>query len=117
MDQHRLDNGRIAATVKAAGAELVSLADARGHEFLWQAGPAWPRHAPVLFPIVGRLAADRGLYAARRIEVSGVGWLEGKNGSDWIALSRNRQDIAPLVVNSQWQPLAASPSTPRIVSC
>lgn len=23
---------------------------------MWQAGPAWPRHAPILFPIVGELA-------------------------------------------------------------
>ncbi len=26
---------------------------------LWQAAPAWPRHAPILFPIVGRLRDDR----------------------------------------------------------
>ncbi|MCJ9734508.1 aldose 1-epimerase family protein, partial [Bradyrhizobium sp. PRIMUS42] len=26
--------------------------------FVWQAGPEWPRHAPLLFPIVGRLAKD-----------------------------------------------------------
>ena len=58
MDQHRIDNGYISATIKAAGAELCSLADAAGREMLWQAGPAWPRHAPVLFPIVGRLAND-----------------------------------------------------------
>jgi hypothetical protein len=25
---------------------------------LWQAGPAWPKHAPVLFPIVASLAND-----------------------------------------------------------
>jgi galactose mutarotase-like enzyme len=25
---------------------------------LWQAGPQWPRHAPLLFPIVGRLKND-----------------------------------------------------------
>ncbi|MCW2622271.1 MAG: aldose epimerase, partial [Frankiales bacterium] len=25
---------------------------------MWQAGPAWPRHAPVLFPVVGRLPGD-----------------------------------------------------------
>jgi galactose mutarotase-like enzyme len=58
MAQHRLDNGRIAAAVNTAGAELCSLVDTRGREFLWQAGAAWPRHAPVLFPIVGRLAND-----------------------------------------------------------
>jgi len=49
---------RIAARVKALGAELCSLTDAAGQEYLWQAGEAWPRHAPVLFPIVGRLHGD-----------------------------------------------------------
>jgi galactose mutarotase-like enzyme len=59
MDRHTLDNGQISASVKRLGAELCSLRDTSGHEFLWQAGAAWPRHAPNLFPIVGRLAEDR----------------------------------------------------------
>lgn len=46
------------ATIKAQGAEMCSLKDQDGLEFIWQAGPAWPRHAPLLFPIVGRLAND-----------------------------------------------------------
>jgi galactose mutarotase-like enzyme len=54
-----LRKGGLAAQVSAAGAELCSLRDARGRELIWQAGPAWPRHAPVLFPIVGRLKDDR----------------------------------------------------------
>lgn len=58
MDRHTLGNGRITATVKADGAELCSLRDPQGREVLWQAEPAWPRHAPILFPIVGRLKGD-----------------------------------------------------------
>jgi galactose mutarotase-like enzyme len=58
MDRHVLSNGTLSATVKADGAELCSLRDAAGEEMLWQAGPVWPRHAPVLFPIVGRLKGD-----------------------------------------------------------
>lgn len=65
-----------------------------------------------LAPIVARLAADRGLYGARRVEVDGSGWPAGKSGSDWIVLSRSAGDIAPLIVNHQWRPLAALPSTP-----
>jgi galactose mutarotase-like enzyme len=57
-DTHTISAGGIAATVKADGAELCSLQAAGGLELLWQAGPAWPRHAPWLFPIVGRLAND-----------------------------------------------------------
>ncbi|MCW2238452.1 aldose 1-epimerase family protein [Azospirillum canadense] len=62
MDRHTIDNGRLSATIKADGAELCSLRTADGVELLWQAGPEWPRHAPVLFPIVGRLKDDRLLH-------------------------------------------------------
>jgi spermidine synthase len=65
-----------------------------------------------LAPIVGRLAADRGLHAVRRLEASGKDWPEGKSGSEWVAMSRNPADIAPLVTNNGWTPLAPSPSTP-----
>ncbi|AZZ48705.1 aldose 1-epimerase family protein [Rathayibacter rathayi] len=47
---------RIALTT--AGAEMTSLRDGEGREYLWQAGPEWRRHAPVLFPIIGRLPGD-----------------------------------------------------------
>jgi galactose mutarotase-like enzyme len=62
VDQHKLDNGRLSAVIKSDGAELCSLRGAGGTELLWQADPVWPRHAPVLFPIVGRLKDDRLLH-------------------------------------------------------
>ena len=44
--------------VSTHGAELQSI-KANGREFLWQGAPAfWGRRAPILFPIVGRLAND-----------------------------------------------------------
>lgn len=58
MDIHTIQTDRISAAIKANGAELCSLKSADGLELLWQAGPEWPRHAPVLFPIVGRLKND-----------------------------------------------------------
>jgi galactose mutarotase-like enzyme len=57
-DRFTISNGRVMATIKADGAELCSLKNADGQEVLWQAGPEWPRHAPILFPIVGRLKGD-----------------------------------------------------------
>ncbi len=57
-DRFTISNGQVMATIKADGAELCSLKNADGHEVLWQAGPEWPRHAPILFPIVGRLKGD-----------------------------------------------------------
>jgi galactose mutarotase-like enzyme len=41
------------------GAELQSIIDAKGHEYLWQADPEyWPRHSPILFPIVCSVEKD-----------------------------------------------------------
>jgi galactose mutarotase-like enzyme len=57
-ERHTVRDGAIEATIKVYGAELCSLKDAQGVELIWQAGPAWPRHAPLLFPIVGRLKGD-----------------------------------------------------------
>ena len=61
-EEHRIGDG-LTAVVAAQGAELHSVRTEGGRELLWQAGPQWPRHAPVLFPIVGRLAGDRLLHA------------------------------------------------------
>jgi galactose mutarotase-like enzyme len=58
LEHYTIGNGSLCAIIKQAGAELCSLKDARDHELIWQAGPAWPRHAPILFPIVGRLKND-----------------------------------------------------------
>lgn len=57
-DQHSFTSAGIAASVTANGAELCQLRDAAGLDYLWGADPVWPRHAPVLFPIVGRLRND-----------------------------------------------------------
>ena len=48
-----LKNERIAIKVAPLGAELQSITDNNGREYLWQADPDfWPRHSPILFPIV-----------------------------------------------------------------
>lgn len=57
MDIHRLHTGAAEAVIAARGAELQSLR-LGGRDLLWEAGPLWPRHAPLLFPIVGRLGDD-----------------------------------------------------------
>ncbi len=44
--------------VSTHGAELISLV-ANGREYLWNGDPKyWGRHAPILFPVVGKLADD-----------------------------------------------------------
>lgn len=64
MPDVRIGNGVLEAAVSALGAELQSLRRLdTGLEHLWQGDAAsWPRRAPVLFPIVGRLRGDRYLW-------------------------------------------------------
>jgi galactose mutarotase-like enzyme len=61
MAQHVLENEQLIAKFKTEGAELTSVKDKdSGQEYIWQAEPTvWARHAPVLFPIVGRLKDDQ----------------------------------------------------------
>lgn len=51
-----LQNGRLRAEIDTLGAQLTSVQDVHGTEYIWQADPAvWGRHAPNLFPFIGRL--------------------------------------------------------------
>lgn len=94
-DSHTLRGERIAATISAQGAELVSLRNAEGTELLWQAGPQWPRHAPVLFPIVGKLKHDTLRHGGKTYPMTQHGfardrrfsWLEQGQRSCKLALT------------------------------
>ena len=49
----QIKNDKLTVTVSKHGAELQSIKDANGKEYLWQADPKfWDRHSPLLFPIV-----------------------------------------------------------------
>lgn len=52
-----ITSGALTARIDPFGAELVSLTDAAGREYIWSGDPAWwSGRAPLLFPIVGALA-------------------------------------------------------------
>lgn len=55
-----LKNEFLTVQINEKGAELTSVVDNEEHfEYMWQGDEAtWNRHAPVLFPIVGRLQND-----------------------------------------------------------
>lgn len=56
MTVYQLKNDFLTVQVKSLGAEVISIKNSEETEFIWQANPSvWGRHAPVLFPIVGRL--------------------------------------------------------------
>ena len=57
MSTHILENRFLRAAVSDAGAELTSVMDLeKNTERIWTADPAvWNRHAPILFPFVGKV--------------------------------------------------------------
>lgn len=47
---------QLRAEISCLGAELISLRDAAGREYIWQReSGVWGRSAPLLFPVIGRL--------------------------------------------------------------
>ncbi len=72
---HTIENEFLQVSVNDHGAELCSIFDKeKNREVIWQADPAfWKRHAPVLFPNVGRHYLDhfRTLGSGRQIRLSG----------------------------------------------
>ena len=83
-DGHTLRGEGIAATILTHGAELCSLQNAQGLELLWQAGEVWPRHAPLLFPIVGKLKNDELHHRGKTYPMTQHG-VARDHRFDWLA--------------------------------
>lgn len=65
-----ITSGDLTARINPFGAELWSLTDRQGREFMTDADPAfWSGHAPLLFPIVGGLNAGRYRLDGREYEL------------------------------------------------
>jgi galactose mutarotase-like enzyme len=88
---HTLRSTEVTAIIKQHGAELCSLKDKAGRELIWQAGAEWPRHSPLLFPIVGRVKNDE-------IHHHGVTYPMGQHGlardHDFAWVSRDDRSCA-----------------------
>ena len=70
MATYTIENEKLSVTIAAHGAELSSIYDKENdRELVWQADPTfWNRHAPVLFPNVGKYYADILLIMAKNIQ-------------------------------------------------
>ncbi|WP_408736588.1 aldose 1-epimerase family protein [Acetobacter sicerae] len=101
-DRFVFGDEKLTATVSAQGAELVSLTLPDGADVLWNAGPAWRRHSPVLFPIVGRLPDDRATIDGKSYRMTQHGfardclfrWVEQKPDSCTLSLEADDQTLA-----------------------
>ncbi len=86
MPNHSLAAAGVTARIKSHGGELCSLTAPDGTELIWQAHPAWPRHSPILFPIVGTLRDNRYRHAGKTYELGRHGFAREAQ-FDWVARS------------------------------
>ncbi len=58
-----ISNDKLTVSIKTEGAEICSIQNKNGTEFMWNANPdVWGSHAPVLFPIIGSLKHKHFVY-------------------------------------------------------
>jgi galactose mutarotase-like enzyme len=77
---YTISNGLLQATIQGKGAELSSLIVlATGHKYMWPAGSEWPKHSPVLFPIVGTLKQNTYYFNNKAYQLPRHGFARDKN--------------------------------------
>ncbi len=94
--KYQLHSKNLSIEIQSHGAELSSVKSIDGIEYIWQADPAvWGRHAPILFPIVGKLKDSKYKYDQKVYELSQHGFardskftLIGKTSNSLVFLLR-----------------------------
>jgi len=89
--QYTLKNNRLEAIIESFGAELMSLKDDTGKDYLWYGDSAfWGRRSPVLFPFVGKVKDGKYRY-------NGVEYAMGQHGfardMEFAFLSQTEDEI------------------------
>ena len=100
-----IENNFLAVSIQEKGAELTSiLSKPLGLEYMWNGDPAfWPKHSPVLFPIVGALKNNTYFFHNRPYELPRHGFARekmfsiGGQSSDRITFSLSSDEETMLV--------------------
>lgn len=76
MEIYHIENQQLSVKIKSLGAECISIYDKEQQkEYVWQGDAKyWNRHAPILFPIVGRLKDNTYYYQDNAYELSQHGF-------------------------------------------
>ncbi|GKQ42714.1 aldose 1-epimerase [Companilactobacillus sp. RD055328] len=107
MDNISLENEYLTASINLSGAELVSVKDNNdGTEYMWQADPeVWGRHAPVLFPFVGKLKDDQFTYEDKEFHMTQHGFARDMK----FEVAEQSGNFVSLVLKSSAETLAKYP--------
>lgn len=77
---YTIENTILKVRINSKGSEITSI-HYKNKELLWQANVPWQRHAPILFPIVGKLNTDRYLYQGKLYSLPQHGFARDK---EWV---------------------------------
>lgn len=87
----QIKNEQLTVEISAHGAELQSIKDQTGHEYLWQADPDfWNRHSPILFPIVCGLWKDTYRVGGKEYHLSRHGFARD---TDFHLIARGKEQV------------------------
>lgn len=97
-----IENEQIIAKINEQGAELTSVQNKDdGYEYIWN-DKAWPKHAPILFPAIGRSVDDQYLIDGKKYEMPQHGFaalykyevVEKTENSVTFSLTDNQETLA-----------------------
>lgn len=73
---YTIKSGDIVAKVNSLGAELISVT-LKGTELIWQSPSEefWSKHAPLLFPVCGKLKNNAYTYKGKKYDMKGHGFI------------------------------------------
>lgn len=103
QDTTTLTSDLLTINIATHGAELCSIIDRSGREYLWQADPRyWKRHSPILFPIVGSVRDGHFTIDGRQYSMSQHGFARdsdftplGSTGDEaWYELTSSDTTLA-----------------------
>lgn len=100
MAETIIKNEFLTVTIKSKGAEITSVKNTNGVEFMWEADPnVWGFSAPILFPICGGLREDKFFYKGKEYTLAKHGYarvkefeLESCSETDAVYLLRSDEE-------------------------
>lgn len=99
--RYYIKNDFLKAEFDTLGAELKSVQNQEGFEFIWQAEEIWPRSAPILFPVVGTLKNHQYQFMGKKYAMNHHGFARD---SEFIVLHQSAHSICFLLSNYGEEP-------------
>lgn len=98
--EYQLKNDQLIVAIKSFGAELTSVKDYEGIEYIWCGDEKyWGRHAPVLFPIVGKVLDNQYTYENHNYVLSQHGF--ARDSEFEVISQENNKIIFELKANEE----------------